>query len=97
MIKSNMIKSKEKNIMAASKKENQINLEEISQKIINTSSDIDISLDGHFGKKIDDLLAKAGFKIGKAYSVCKVSSFQELRELNGKRIEIINSNFMGAC
>lgn len=76
-------------------KNNEISSEDIAKQIINASSDLNLCLNGHSGKKIDDLLAKAGFKIGKAYSICKVASFQELRELNGKRVEIIDSNFMG--
>jgi hypothetical protein len=76
-------------------KENKKTSEDIAKQIIDASSYLNLCIDGHSGKDIDFLLAAAGFKIGKAYSICKVASFQEMRELNGKRVEIIDSNFMG--
>lgn len=55
----------------------------------------DIHLDGHSGKDVAALLFKKGYKTAKSHSFCKVATYEKNLQKDNKRINIIESCFMG--
>ena len=72
-----------------------INLSSIYQQITGASSYLCLSLDGHHGEALDSLLQEAGFIAESTSPNSKAASFQRYRVLADKRIEIIDSSFIG--
>lgn len=69
--------------------------DDVIQAIQETSSYQDIHLDGHLGSEIGNKLVKLGFKNAPSNSICKVATFEVNLQKDNKRVNIIESNFMG--
>lgn len=52
--------------------------------------------DGFHGEKIATALREKGYTYSKGHSQCSVANFEENLQKDGKRVGIIQSNFLGS-
>lgn len=57
----------------------------------------DDNIEGHYGREIIDLLRKGGAKDTKAHDACSKATYEQRVKLkDGRKVNVINSYFMGA-
>lgn len=71
------------------------NIQQTVTSILKTTKSDSFDFDGHLGKAIDKKLREEGFKSYQSGSYCTKASFESNIKKEGKRVEIIEANFMG--
>ncbi len=71
------------------------NVQQTVTSILEMTKSDSFDFDGHLGRAIDKKLREEGFRSYQSGSCCKKASFESNIEKEGKRVEIIDGNFMG--